>query len=110
MVGDVVVPWLHGALSGEPGVKVIVSVDDDDGEVGEKDEEVGQEVADDQEDPGVDQVCLAGGEEVHRAGVQISLVHISAISQHHNFTSKVEKILSFFLKFSLLTTSFLNKS
>ena len=57
VVGDIVVPW---ASSRQPGVKVIVSVDDDDDEVGEEDEDVGEDVADDEEGPGVDHVGLAG--------------------------------------------------
>ena len=77
MVGDIVVPW---ASSRQPGVKVIVSVDDDDDEVGEEDEDVGEDVADDEEGPGVDHVGLAGSQEVHRAWVEISLVHISTMS------------------------------
>ena len=61
----------------------MVSVDEDDGEVGEEDEYVGEDVADDEEGPGVDHVGLTGSQEVHRAGVEISLVHISTMSPHH---------------------------
>ena len=56
----------------------MVSVDEDDGEVGEEDEYVGEDVADDEEGPGVDHVGLTGSQEVHRAGVEISLVRISS--------------------------------
>ena len=69
VLGDVVVPWLRRPLARQPGIKVIVSVDEDDGEVGEEDEDVGEDVADDEEGPGVDDVGLTGSQEVHRAGV-----------------------------------------
>ena len=77
MVVDEVIPRLYSSLAGHPGVEVVVSVGGDDGEVGEEDQDVGDDVADDEEGPGVDHVRVTGGQEVHRAGVQISLVHIS---------------------------------
>ena len=61
----------------------MVPVHQDDGEVGEEDEEVGDDVADNQEGPGVDHVSLTGGQEVHRTWEQITLVHISAMSQYY---------------------------
>ena len=69
VIGDLVVPHLCRPLARQPGLKVIVPVDDDDGEVGEEDEDVGDDVADDEEGPGVDHVGLTGSQEVHRAGV-----------------------------------------
>ena len=54
MIGDLVVPHLCRPLARQPGLKVIVPVDDDDGEVGEEDEDVGDDVADDEEGPGVE--------------------------------------------------------
>ena len=54
----------------------------EDGEVGEEDEDVGEDVADDEEGPGVDHVGLTGSQEVHRARIEISLVHISTIQCH----------------------------
>ena len=69
MFGDVVIPWFPGPLALQPGLKVILSVDEDDGEVGEEDEDVGEDVADDEEGPGVDHVFLTGSHEVHGAGV-----------------------------------------
>ena len=62
-----------------------VPIDQNDGEVGEEDEEVRDDVADDHEGPGVDHVSLAGGQEVHCAGVEISLIHISTMSQYYLF-------------------------
>ena len=69
VLGDVVVPRLRRPLARQPGIKVIVSVDEEDGEVGEEDEDVGEDVADDEKAPGVDHVGLTGSQEVHRAGV-----------------------------------------
>ena len=81
MLGHTVVPWLCGPLvTRQPGLEVVIPVDGDDGEVGEKDENVGEDVADDEEGPGIDHVRLAVSQEVYSAGVQISLVDISTMS------------------------------
>ena len=53
--------------------------------MGEEDEDVREDVAQDEEGPGVDHVGLTGSQEVHRAGVEISLVHISKISTLYQF-------------------------
>ena len=68
-------------MTRHPGVEVVIPVDGDDGEVGEEDEDVGDDVADEEEGPGVEHVRVTGGQEVHRAGVKISLVHISTMSE-----------------------------
>ena len=65
-------PWLVRLR----GLELVVPVEADDGEVGDDDDDVGEDVAHGEECPEVEPVLLTGGSEVHSAGVEIPLVHV----------------------------------
>ena len=80
LLEDEAVGGLHG-LAGLPGLELVVSVQAEYGEVGEEDEEVGQDVAQDQEGPGVQTVRGGSGGVVHGAGVEVALVHVPVYTE-----------------------------
>ena len=57
-------------------------IEAEDGEVGEEYQDVGQDVAQGEEAPGVQPVRRGGGCVVHGAGVEVALVHVPVYSVH----------------------------
>ena len=79
MVGHSAAPCLHLRLPGHPNLKVVVSVEANDGEVRDADQDCRDDVAHGEEAPDVQPVRRGVGADVHSAGVKIALVHVSRL-------------------------------